>query len=121
MWSRRRSKGNERRFTSEDRIAQLTEFESLCSRLTKTFEQNGDRLSAAAFDIKARHAARLIDEGFDQADLNELGGQLPFTMWLNPKAVDFGAPRLPWQDEVAELHSQAQGVAWNLRAVATLD
>ena len=107
--------------TSEDRRAQLTEFESLCSQLAKTFEQNGDRLSAEAFGIKARHAARLIDEGFNQAELNELGGQLPVTTWLNPKAVDFGAPRLPWQDDVAELRSRAQDVAWSLRAVATLD
>ena len=93
----------------------------MCSRLAAAFALHGDRFTADAFALKARHAARLLADGFDQDELNELGGQLPVTTWLSPKALDYGSPRLPWQDEVSELHDRAQSVAWDLRAVATLD
>lgn len=111
----------ERAFSKSEREAQLARFETLCSKLADLYAVNGETYEAAAFAERAHRAAALQTAGWSQSDLNELGGQFPDGgWWLNPKDVDYGAPRLPWQHEVARLHPRAKATADDLRATATL-
>jgi hypothetical protein len=108
-------------WTHDDRLAQLADLESLCSRMAALFAAHRDSRAAELLSAKAAHAARLLHEGFEQPDLNALGGQFPdAAWWLNPKALDYNASREPWQDEVAQLHQHARAVALDLRSLATL-
>lgn len=85
----------ERAFWKSEREAQLARFETLCSKLAELYAVNGEICEAAAFAERAHRAAALQTAGWSQSDLNELGGQFPDGgWWLNPKAVDYGAPRL---------------------------
>lgn len=120
MWWRRRADRVEHVFTREDREAQLCDLESLCERIAVAFANHGDALAAELFAARSRAATRLLADGWDQADLNALGGQFPSVDWLNPKYADFNGPREPWQDEVAKLHALASATASDLRAIATL-
>jgi hypothetical protein len=73
------------------------------------------------FRARAEAAQHLLSAGFARQDLNDVGGQFPTgPWWLNPKALDSGSPREPWQEEVATLHAEASTTATDLRAVATL-
>lgn len=111
----------ERVWTSDGREAHLADRECLCERMSALFAANGDSRAAELLGSRAAHAARLVRDGFEQADLNALGGEFPDgAWWLNPKALDDNAAREPWQDEVAELHGLARKVALDLRSVATL-
>jgi hypothetical protein len=111
----------EHAWAHDDRLAQLADLESLCSRMAALFGAHRDVRAAELLAAKAGHAARLLREGFEQADLNELGGQFPDgAWWLNSKALDQNGPREPWQDEVARLHGHARAVALDLRSLATL-
>jgi hypothetical protein len=107
-------------WTHDDRMAQLADLQSLCSRLAELFSAHQDARAAELMAAKAAHAARLLVSGFNQSDLNELGGQYPeAASWLNPKALDYDA-REPWQEQVADLHRHARAVALDLRSRATL-
>lgn len=119
MRFRRRS--GEHAFTQADREAQLADLETLCGELAELYAANGETVTAAAFAERAEVAAALQQTGWVQADLNALGGQFPDGgWWLNPKAVDFNAPRLQWQEEAARLYPLAKATADDLRAIATL-
>ena len=108
-------------WTQTDRVSQLGDMESLCRRMAELFAAHRDPRAAELMAAKAAHAARLLADGFTRADLVELAGGFPEpASWLNPKASDYGGPRSPWQDEVAELHRRAREVATDLRSVATL-
>ena len=107
-------------WTLDDRVAQLADLESLSQRMAQAFGAHHEPRAAELMAGKAAHAARLLRDGFTQEDLNELGGEFPDgAWWLNPKALDYGAPRDRWQEEVAELHQHALAVAMDLRSVAT--
>jgi hypothetical protein len=84
-------------------------------------QSHGDMPAAELFRARAITASRLLAEGWTQADLNELGGEFPDgAWWLNPKALDYDAPREAWQNDVAILHEYARMAALDLRAIATL-
>ncbi len=101
-------------------MGQLTDLQSLCSRLAELFSAHRDARASELMAAKAAHAAQLLVSGFNQSDLNALGGQFPeAASWLTPKALDYDA-REPWQKEVAELHRHAKAVALDLRSRATL-
>jgi hypothetical protein len=109
-------------WTLAERMAQLVEFENLCEGMARLFAANADQESAGALRAAAAQARMLGADGFVQADLNDLGGSYPpGPWWLNPKAMDYNAPRAAWQDEVARMHSAAWEVAINLRSLATLE
>jgi hypothetical protein len=108
-------------FTKPDREAQLADFEVLCGELAELYASHGESVTAAVFAERAQVAGELLQNGWTQADLNNLGGQFPDGgWWLNPKAADFNAPRQSWQEEAARLYPLAKAVADDLRAIATL-
>jgi hypothetical protein len=109
-------------WTHADRLGQLSAMQSLCRRMAELFASNRDPRAAELVSGKAAAAARLLQDGFTQADLDTaFGGSFPPPVsWLHPKAEDFGAPRGAWQDEVAALYQRAAAVATDLHSVATL-
>jgi hypothetical protein len=108
-------------FTAEDRVQQLGTLARLCDRLAALFSEHRDDSSAGEYRARAEAARHLLTVGWTRDDLNEFGGRFPRgPEWLNPKALDSGLSREPWQDEVATLHSEAWATVIELRAVATL-
>jgi hypothetical protein len=108
-------------FTAEDRVQQLGTLARLCDRLANLLTEHGERAEGEQFRARAEAAQHLLSAGFARQDLNDVGGQFPTgPWWLNPKALDSGSPREPWQEEVATLHAEASTTATDLRAVATL-
>lgn len=111
-----------REYSDEDRRRQLGELGDLCSSIAEALRTNGDTRSASAFEERTQLAQRCLASGWDQRSLNDIGARFPSGPdWLNPKAVDFGSPREPWQEEVAVLHARASRLALAVRAVATFD
>ena len=111
-----------REYSDDERREQLGQLAGLCSALAAALTSHGDSWQASMFAGRAELANRLLRAGWDREALTTLSAQFPAGPdWLNPKAVDFGAPREPWQDEVAALHAQASRVALEVRAVATYD
>jgi hypothetical protein len=102
-WNRsRRAPGTS--LTPEDREAQLCDLELLCDRIADLLAEHGDTYNADLIGARADGARELQATGYSQSELNELAGGFPSGPdWLNPKALDYGAPRKPWQDEVARL------------------
>jgi hypothetical protein len=121
--SRDRSISNEWHvWTLAERMAQLAEFEHLCEGMARLFAANSDSDSAEPLQAAAAQARMLRADGFVQANLSDLGASYPSgPWWLNPKAMDYDAPRAAWQDEVARMHSVAWSLAINLRSLATLE
>lgn len=121
MWKRGRDDGVEHVFTQEDREAQLCDLEIACSQLADLLAEHGEIRSAELYRVRAQNAATLLANSFSRSDLNEVAGQFPEEpLWLDARALDYDAPRQPWQSEVARIHAQARRIAMDLRAVATL-
>ncbi|WP_162799454.1 hypothetical protein [Nocardioides sp. 616] len=121
MWQRRRDEGVEHVFTQEDREAQLCDLEIACTRLTDLLAEHGETRAAELYRVRAQNAATLLAVGFSKSELNEVAGQFPEEpLWLDARALDYDAPRQPWQSEVAQIHAQARKIAMDLRAIATL-
>lgn len=121
MWKRRRDDGVEHVFTQEDREAQLCDLEIACGRMAELLASHGEVRAADLYRARAHNAAILLAQGFTKADLNAVAGQFPEEpFWLDARALDYHAPRQPWQSEVAQIHAQARKTAMDLRAVATL-
>lgn len=121
MWKRRRADGIEHVFTQEDREAQLCDLEIACTQLADILTKHGEPRAADLYRVRAHNAATLLSNGFDKVDLNEVAGQFPEEPnWLDARALDYNAPRQPWQSEVAQIHARARKIAMDLRAVATL-
>ena len=111
-----------REYSDDERRQQLERLAGLSSAMSEALSLHGESWPASMFADRAELANRLLRAGWDREALTNLSAQFPACPdWLNPKAVDFGAPREPWQDEVAALHSRASRVALELRAVATYD
>lgn len=110
-----------RRFwTLPERRRQIAELEQLSGEMAALLTADGDAWQASHFAAKAEHARELLEPGFDQPDLNELGGAFPTLDWLNPKARDNGLPQpAGWGDTFIRLHDAAVIVARDLRSVAT--
>jgi hypothetical protein len=66
-------------------------------------------------------ARRLLDAGFEQSELNALTTEFPTPEWLDPKYLDYNAPRDDWQELAAPIHSRARLIVTELRTVATFD
>jgi hypothetical protein len=109
-------------WTHDDRLAQLTAMEPVCRRMADLFATHRDSSAAELVSARAEAAARLLRDGFSQADLDEaFGGGFPApASWLQPKSYDFHARRQAWQDEAAELFERAAALASDLHSVATL-
>ena len=108
-------------WTQGERRKQLSEFAALCAGIANGFADH-DPLAAAEFHERAARAEALLAGGWSQSELNLLAGQFPMgAWWLHPKALDYDAPREPWQEEIAVKHARAKIVARDLRSVATYD
>ena len=109
-------------YSDDERRHQLTQLAGLCSTISQALRAHGETWPASKFEERAELANRLVAAGWNRDSLTEASAQFPSGPgWLNPKGVDFGAPREPWQEEVAALHAQAARLALELRAVATYD
>lgn len=108
-------------FTAEDRAHQLTALARLCDEVAAVLAAHGETWHADNLHRRGTEARRLLAQGFTKDDLNGVAGQFPSGPdWLNPKFADYNAPRAAWQEAVAALMRQAQQLALDLRAVATL-
>jgi hypothetical protein len=100
------SPGSWHEFTPEDREARLCDLELLCDRIADLLAEHGDTYNAELIRARADRARELQARSYTQAKLNELAGAFPTGPdWLNPKALDYGEHRKPWQNEVARLHA----------------
>jgi hypothetical protein len=108
------------RFTTPDRIVQLEEFKCACERLALLFQENDEYWRSRRAAGFANEASLLLDQGFDQAKLSDLGVRFPgyLVSWLNPKSAEFDAPRGAWQDEVAVLTQRARDLSVDFRTLA---
>lgn len=111
-----------REYSDAERRRQLGGLAGLCSSIAQALREHGETWSASAFEERAQLAQHCRTSGWDQQSLNQVGARFPTGPdWLNPKAVDFGRPREPWQEEVADLHARASRLALAVRATATFD
>jgi len=109
-----------RGWTVVERLEQITEIEQLSGRMAALLVADGDVWQASHFALKAKQARMLLNGGFDQSDLNNLGGSFPTLDWLNPRARENGLAQPPgWGDTFVRLHAAAVSIALNLRSVAT--
>src|SRR5690242_452284 len=93
-----------RRYSDDERRQQLSQLARLCSTISEALRSHGEAWPASLFAERAERANRLLAEGWDRTSLTDVSAQFPAGPdWLNPKAVDFGAPRKSWQDDVAAL------------------
>lgn len=116
------STGQWRKYGDDERRRQVEELAKLCWSLAEILRAHGEEWPASMFAERAQAADRLIADGWDQAALTDLGARFPEGVeWLNPKAVDYGAARQPWQEEVAAIHAKARRLALDVRAVATFE
>ena len=113
---------NARRFTDQDRREQLRQFADLCQRIGNAFAEQGDSWIASHFPPLSQRALDLLANGWQQSDLNALGGDYPQhpAPWLHPKMSDYNAKRESWQDSVAEWNDLARRLALDLRTIGTL-
>jgi hypothetical protein len=102
-------------------VHELRELSTCCSELGQLFRDHGEQWYAAAYDSLGERALHLSDQDFEQSDLNSFSEGFPTPEWLEPKSLDYNAPRSSWQERAAELHARARTVALDLRTIATYD
>ena len=84
----------------------------MCDDLATIFTEHDQWQWARQFSPLAPRANALVDGGWDQSDLNELGGAFP----------NFPIPvarKEPWLQRAAELYSRGCELSLQLRAIAS--
>lgn len=110
--------GHDAVVSDQDRRSDLERVRELSTQLSAAYRTNGVAHLADQYEHMASVASALLASKFDQSMLNNLSAMTPGGPdWLNPKAVDSGALRKPWQDEVAGLDAAHREAALELRVI----
>ena len=107
--------------TPADRIAQLERLSELSHQVAASLRENGQSRPADLYEDLAEAAETLLRDGFTQRELSAVSTMLPNEpSWLDPRAVDYNAPRAAWQNDLVTQVTECRRTALDLRTLRDL-
>jgi hypothetical protein len=107
--------------TPADRTAQLERLSELSHQIAATLRANGQSRPADLYEDLADAADTLLRDGFTQRELSAVSTMLPNEpSWLDPRAVDYNAPRAAWQNDLVAPVTECRRTALDLRTLRDL-